>query len=291
MLKILAPAKINLTLEVLGRRPDGYHEVCTIIQAINLCDVLELELSPDISVEADIPALSAEDNLVHRAALLLKEFNDKPKGACLKLTKHIPEAAGLGGGSSDAAAALIGLNKLWRLGLSTEDLLPIAAKLGSDVPFFLYSGAALAEGRGELVTPLKKGIKAWVVLLEPSLPPLPDKTQRLYSSLSPSSFTKGEFTAKLADVLNQARVPDATLLFNVFESVAFEVFQTLSDYRERFLGAGAEWVHLAGSGPTLYTLVENRRKAEALTQALTNQGLKSYLVQTFNQQHSSVENL
>ena len=282
MLKVLAPAKINLTLEVLGKRPDGYHEVRTIIHALNLCDVLELETASDIKVKSEIVGLAAEDNLVYRAARLLREFSAYPLGACLRLTKCSPAAAGLGGGSSDAAAALRGLNKLWRLGLSIKELLPLAAKLGSDVPFFLYGGVALAEGRGELVTPLRRGIKAWVVLLDPGLPQLPDKTRQLYTSLSQSSFTRGEFTAKMADALAQGHILNAALVFNVFETVAFEVFRTLSDYRERFLTAGAGWVHLAGSGPTLYTLIEDRQKAERLCQSLTDQGLKCYLAQTLD---------
>jgi 4-diphosphocytidyl-2-C-methyl-D-erythritol kinase len=288
MLKVLAPAKINLTLEVLGKRPDGYHEVRTIIHAIDLCDVLELEPALDIQVKADIAELPTEANLVYQAARLLKEFSAYPQGACLKLTKRIPAAAGLGGGSSDAAAALRGLNKLWRLGLSTEELLPLAAKLGSDVPFFLYGGAASAEGRGEQVTPLRKGIKAWVVLLEPGLPRLPDKTRQLYTSLRQNNFTRGEFTAKMADALAQGHVLNAALVFNAFESVAFEVFRTLGDYRERFLAAGADWVHLAGSGPTLYTLIEDKQKAERLCESLTGQGLKCYLAQTLDQRLKSV---
>jgi 4-diphosphocytidyl-2-C-methyl-D-erythritol kinase len=194
----------------------------------------------------------------------------------------------LGGGSSDAAAALRGLNKLWRLRLSTKELLPLAAKLGSDVPFFLYGGAALAEGRGELVTPLRKGIKAWVVLLDPGLPQLPDKTRQLYISLCQSNFTRGEFTVKMADALSQGHDLDAALVFNAFESVAFEVFRTLGDYRERFLAAGADWVHLAGSGPTLYTLIEDKQKAERLCESLTGQGLKCYLAQTLDQRLKSV---
>ena len=288
MLKVLAPAKINLTLEVLGKRPDGYHEVRTVIQAIGLCDVLELEATPDIQVKADIAELPNEANLVYQAAKLLKEFSAFPRGACLKLTKRIPAAAGLGGGSSDAAAALMGLNRLWRLGLSVEDLLPLAAKLGSDVPFFLYGGAALAESRGERVTPLRNSVKAWIVLLDPNLPQLPDKTRRLYTSLHQSSFTKGEFTAKMADAVDKGRVLDAALIYNVFESVAFEIFQTLGDYRERFLAAGADWVHLAGSGPTLYTLNEDRHRAEVLHHSLIDQGLKSYLAQTLEQRSDAV---
>jgi len=288
MLKILAPAKINLTLEVLGKRPDGYHEVRTVIQAIGLCDVLELEVAPDIQVKADIAELPTEANLVYQAARLLKEFSAFPRGACLKLTKCIPAAAGLGGGSSDAAATLIGLNRLWQLGLSIEDLLPLAAKLGSDVPFFLYGGAAFAESRGERVTPLRNSVKAWIVLLDPNLPQLPDKTRRLYTSLRQSNFTKGELTHKMAEAIDKGYVLDAALIYNIFESVAFEIFQTIGDYRERFLAAGADWVHLVGSGPTLYTLIEDRQKAEVLRQNLTNQGLKCYLAQTLEQRSDAV---
>ncbi len=153
-LVLKAYAKINLTLEVLGRREDGYHDIVSILQTIDLHDTLTLEPAQDMALECDQSELEGPDNLVLKAAALLREATGCHQGARLKLQKGIPLAAGLGGGSSDAAAALLGLSRLWGLGLSAEKLMPLAAKLGSDVPFFLYGGTAMAQGRGEIVRPL-----------------------------------------------------------------------------------------------------------------------------------------
>lgn len=168
MLKLKAPAKVNLTLEVLGRRPDGYHEIGSIIQAIGLYDVLTMEPAQGLEVEPEM--IAGEENMVMKAARLLKDATGTLQGARLRLTKSIPVRMGLGGGSSDAAATLTGLNRLWGLGLSRERLLPLALALGSDVPFFVHGSTALVEGRGETVTPLPSPPLKKVVLLCPSPP-------------------------------------------------------------------------------------------------------------------------
>src|SRR4030043_1892880 len=154
MLKYLAPAKINLVLEVLSKRADGYHEIRSLIQAINLCDVFSFELADETSFECTEPSLQTSDSLVVQAAELLRKVGGYNKGAKIKLEKRIPWGAGLGGGSSDAAATLSALNRLWNLKLTISDLIEPAARLGSDVPFFIYGGTALIEGRGERVMPL-----------------------------------------------------------------------------------------------------------------------------------------
>ena len=151
---IETPAKVNLTLEVLGKRNDGYHEIASVMQAINLCDRLTFSIADDLSLITDTPGLDTKDNLVYRAASLLNDKTGVSAGAEIHLCKGIPVAAGLGGGSSDAAATLLGLNRLWGLHLARDELEELAAQLGSDVPFFLAGGAALAEGRGERITPL-----------------------------------------------------------------------------------------------------------------------------------------
>ncbi|MFC1956296.1 4-(cytidine 5'-diphospho)-2-C-methyl-D-erythritol kinase, partial [Chloroflexota bacterium] len=154
MLKIEAPAKLNLTLEVLGERPDGYHEIRSVIQTINLCDSLSFRMSENITFNSDTPGWNAEESLVSRAASLLQKTTGCSKGAIIEVNKHIPLVAGLGGDSSDTAATLRGLNQLWESGLPQEELLELAARLGSDVPFFIHSGTALVAGRGELVRTL-----------------------------------------------------------------------------------------------------------------------------------------
>ena len=153
-MEIPAYAKINLTFEVLGKLGDGYHLVTTVMQTIALADKLRFELDTQLKVECEYEELSGEQNLVWQAAVELAEVGRIEPGAKITVEKHIPIGMGMGGGSSDAATALLGLNRLWGLGLSIDDLAPIAAKLGSDVSFFLFGGTALAQGEGEQVTKL-----------------------------------------------------------------------------------------------------------------------------------------
>jgi 4-diphosphocytidyl-2-C-methyl-D-erythritol kinase len=264
---LYAPAKINWTLEVLGR-PDhyrGYHEVRTVLQAIDLCDILEFGPGEGVRLEVEGPHEASEDDLVLRAAALLDGGGGR--GARIRLTKRIPVAAGLGGGSSDAAATLRGLNELWRLGLSGERLAEMAAGLGSDVPFFLAGGTALAEGRGERVTPLPDAPQAWLVLLAPPIAPA-DKTRRMYAALKPSEFSDGSRTAALVAAIREGRSVADGGLYNVFERAAYAAFAGLEAYREALLTAGAQRVHLAGAGPALFSVAEDEAAARAMLSRL-----------------------
>lgn len=280
MLTVLAPAKINLTLEVLGKRPDGFHEIRSLIQSINLCDRLRLRLSHDIKFSSDNPGFVWEESLISRATALLQETTGCSKGATIELTKRIPLSSGLGGDSSAAAAILSGLNKLWKLGLSLKELAKLAPKLGSDVSFFLYGGTALVEGRGEKITPLPPLPHRWVVLMIPDVPRMPEKTRRLYASLKPSHYTDGQITERFITALKGGGKIKPSMLFNAFENVAFEQFPGLEVYKEHFLKLGAPVVHLAGSGSALFTLVEDRAEAERLYENLQKQGVESYLAET-----------
>lgn len=279
VLTLKAYAKINWTLEVLGRRPDGYHEVATVMETIGLWDTLSLSHHEELCLECSWPELQGLDNLALVAARRLRELSGYGGGAQIRLEKAIPVAAGLGGGSSDAAAVLRGLNHLWGLGLSRERLDQIGSELGSDVPFFVYGGAALVEGRGERVTPLPSPPRAWLVLLRPPLA-VEHKTATLYRSLTAAHFTSGAATRRLADHVAQGRsiLPDH--LFNAFEGVAYSVFGSLEEYRRRFLAAGAKEVHLASSGPTLFCLVEDEAQGERLADSLRSQGLEAYVAAT-----------
>jgi len=280
MLTVLAPAKLNLTLEVLAKRPDGYHELRSVIQTINLCDSLRFQLSQDIIFKSNMPDWTPEKSLVSKAVGLLQETTGGSKGATIAISKRIPLMSGLAGDSTDAAATLQGLNKLWALGLSSEKLLELAAQLGSDVAFFLYGGTALVEGRGEVVTSLPPLPHMWVVLIMPDVPPLPGKTKRLYASLRTDHYTDGQITERLVAVLGEGREPTPSLLFNTFENVAFTHFAQLKVYKEHLAKVGAENIHLAGSGPTLFTLVKDKTKAEDLHIRLHRQGLETYLTDT-----------
>ena len=279
-LVIKAYAKVNLALEVLGRRPDGYHEIASILQTIDLYDTLSFEPASELKLDCP-PELASETNLVMRAARQLKQVSAYRQGAHITLEKGIPVAGGLGGGSSDAAAALHGLNRLWGLGLARERLAAIAAGLGSDVSFFVYGGTALARGRGERISPLPPLAEHWLVLLHPNLPIPEGKTARLYSRLNPTHFSEGEATVRLFASLSSEL--DISLLYNVFEKVAFDFFPGLSDYRQRFLEAGAPSVHLAGSGPTLFTMLKQKEPAAEICRRLEAQGLEAYLAGTVSQ--------
>ena len=280
MTVIEAPAKINLTLEVLDERPDGYHEISSVVQTIGLYDRLHFSPAPRISFKCDSPEFVAGESLVSRAAAMLKEISGYPGGANIEIEKRIPLVAGLGGDSSDAAAVLGGLNQLWELGLSAERLLELASELGSDVAFFLYGGAALVEGRGEKVTRLPPLARKWAVLLVPPFPPMEQKTARLYAGLKSGHYTDGRITGKLAKVLGEGRGFKPSLLFNTFENVAFDFFPKLKLYKKHFIKLGAAGVHLAGSGPTLFSIFEDKSRAEDLHTRCKDQGLEAYLAET-----------
>ncbi len=275
MLTIRAPAKVNLVLEVLGKEGD-YHRISSVVQSIDLCDVLSFEPAGEILFECDDPALQ-NDNLVTRAAMVLRTGTGCGSGARIRLHKRIPRSAGLGGGSSDAAAALLGLNELWRLGLSTAELVDLGVRLGSDVPFFLYGGTALVEGRGELITPLPPLASTNFVLLVPSLPVVEGKTGRMYSALTGASFTDGRRVQECVAALRQGKAVDRAVMVNAFESVAYDLMPELDGCRKALLEAGAPVVLLAGSGPCLFTSFPAREKAVRLHSHLTRKGFECYL--------------
>lgn len=274
---MLALAKINLTLEVLGKRPDGFHEIRSVVQTISLCDTLDFEIGTKVTIESSLPGWSARESLVARASALLQEVTGCSKGATITVTKRIPLTSGLGGDSSDAAATLRGLNELWGLHLSGRELLELAPRLGSDVAVLLHGGTALASGRGEVVTPLPPMPRTPVIIVMPSLPRPAGKTAQLYASLNPNHHTDGQITSRLAEALRQGEPVRPSMLFNTFENVAFDCFSGLAVYREHMAKLGADHVHLAGSGPALFTLATDKAHADDLYSRYRQQGLEAYL--------------
>ena len=279
-----AYAKVNLTLEVLGRRDDGYHEISTILQTIDLADILRFESASSLTIESSDASLAGEGNLVWWAADLLRRSVSHPGGAHIQLEKHIPVGMGLGGGSSDAAATLSCLNILWGLDMDDAALHKLAASLGSDVPFFLTGGTCLGAGRGEEITPLPPPPMAWVALLCPAVvPPAPDssapKTAHMYSMLTPDDFTDGSYTRSLSDALAGGEFSDG-LLFNGFGPVARRAMPAHAEMEELLLDAGAAKMCLAGAGPALYTLLWSECEAQNIHNSLKNRGLEAYCVRT-----------
>jgi len=230
--------------------------------------------------KSDMPDWIPEESLVSKTVGLIRKATGCTRGATIKVNKRIPLLSGLGGDSSDAAAILRGLNKLWGLGLSLKELLELASQLSSDASFFLYGGTALAEGRGEIVTSLPSLPHMWVVLMMPPVPRRPGKTKQLYASLQASHYTGGQITDELVTLLARGKEVTSSSLFNVFEEVALDNFVGLGKYREQFLEAGAQEVHLAGSGPALFTLVRDKNQAEKIYENLQKEGLESFLNDT-----------
>ena len=280
MLVIEAPAKINLTLEVLGKRKDGYHEIRSVIQTLSFCDSLQITPGKEVEFKGNIPDWSSERSLVIKAVESLKKATGAVKGAKIKIKKRIPLISGLGGDSSDAAAILRGLNQFWELNLPPNKLRDMAQNLGSDVSFFLTGGTALMEGRGETITSLPPIPHHWIILIIPDVSRIPGKTKRLYSMLQPAHFTDGKITDKLAADLKSKGEFNTSLLFNTFENVVFARGEELTNYRDHLLKLGAPNVHLAGSGPTLFTILDKKPQAEDLWKRLKDQKMDIYLTET-----------
>ncbi len=282
-MELLAYAKLNLALEVLGKRSDGYHEVRTVMQTIDLADKLMLRPANDISVQCTEAALNGHDNLVWRAATALaKHGNGVPK-AEIFLEKNIPVAMGLGGGSSDAAAAITSLNRLWDLRLPANELALVAAEVGSDVTFFIAGGTALASGRGEQISPMAPLPDTTVTLVCPNIE-ITDKTARLYSRLTPEHFSDGSRIDRMVENL-KAGESVSDIQYNVFEEVAFDAFPGLARLSDRLIAATGKVPHLSGAGPALYFLPSTKDEYQTVSDALQPCEARVYLVQTVDCGH------
>lgn len=283
-----AYAKVNWALEVLGRRADGYHEIVSVIETIGLYDTVEVSAADELTLRCSIAELETPDNLAFRAASLLRQACGHRSGAAIRIEKAIPLAAGLGGGSTDAAAALQALNELWGLGLPVESLGDIGAKLGSDVPFFVGGGAALVRGRGERVEPLTSPPQCWLVLL-PTTAAIPDKTRTMYSRLTPATFTSGAAALALADRFRAGRPAGDDDIVNAFDEIADDVFDGLRERRRRIAATCGRRAHLAGSGPSLFVLADGEVEARALAAALHRDGFDALAVPTVGAAEDSDE--
>jgi len=280
VLKLQTPAKINLTLEVLGQRPDGYHELRSVFQTVGMYDTLYFEASRKVNITGNTEDWIPGESLVMRTVELIKKRARVRKGADIRVEKTIPLLSGLGGDSSDAAATVLGLNQLWGLDWEKEKLADVAAELGSDVTFFLTGGTALAEGRGEKITNLPALPRRWVVLMLPDIVAEKGKTSQMYQALRASHFTDGQTTRRLVEVLITGLSFRPTMLVNNFENVAFAKGSILKTYKEHILKLGATFVHLCGSGPALYTMYAEKTTADDLAVRCMNQGLRSHVVST-----------
>lgn len=278
-LAVRCPAKINWMLRVLARRADGYHELDTVFQAVDLWDTVEIRPAQALTLGCDDPALPTDArNLVLRAAERLRQRGRTASGAALYLRKAIPVGAGLGGGSSDAAGALLLCNRFWKLGLRPAELQPLAAELGADVPFFLSGGTARGTGRGDLIEPLEACESPPILL---GCPPFGISTKEVFERLPPR-LTPVENGVSLS-AFSPHKWPeekDFGSLVNDLEPLVYEGWPELKNFRDALLEAGASGALLSGSGSTVYGVFPDERRLDEARRRLRGEFVGWRLVAT-----------
>jgi 4-diphosphocytidyl-2-C-methyl-D-erythritol kinase len=269
------PAKINLCLSVIGKRPDGYHEVEMVMQAVGLYDEVTVRLAGSgITVRCDSDAIpGGEENIAYRAAREMLDLSGSPSGIAIDIKKNIPVAAGLGGGSSDAAAVLVACNRLLGAGLGRDRLADIGTRLGMDVPFFLYGPTALAKGRGELLTSLPSPPKFWVLLANPGFE---TSTAWVYKNLNFGLTKKGDCTNIAGLKVGQI----ARSLHNDLERVTAAAHPVIGEMERSLLDSGALGVCMSGSGPTVFGIFTAEAACRAAAQAIHSKGWRLYPAET-----------
>lgn len=272
---VRARGKINFTLDVLGKRPDGFHEVSMVMQSISLHDILSFQPSDNLELIWDPrgsrpPMLALdESNDILRAARLLKEISGSRRGAAIWLDKQLPIASGLGGGSADGAATLVGLNKMWQLNYTNQQLMEIAAQLGSDMPFCINGGTAVASGRGEIVQQLPF-VGLWHLAM--FKPPQGISTKLVYTSLQTSRVASPvtELLVRSIKAGDHNKIPE--FMSNNLESVTFSMMPELQQLKENLIFAGAEKAMMSGSGPTVFAITRDAEIAQQLVNEHTPPG-------------------
>ena len=265
-LTLFAPAKINYLLDVIAKRPDGYHDLRMIMQRVNLCDQISLTVTsaPDIIVTCNSPgAPDGPKNIAWKAATVLLDRAKSIYGVTIEITKNIPTAAGLGGGSSDAATVLMGLNELLEIGYSDKMLMEIGCTLGADVPFFIYKKTALAEGIGEKLTILPEMPKCWIVLINPGIHV---STAWVYRSLQLTKTVELNKLPQFFESIEQL----VSILSNDLEAVTISAFPIIAEIKSRLIDLGAVGSMMSGSGPTVFGIFKNLDSAEAARHQITD---------------------
>lgn len=273
-MRLRAMAKINLGLDVIRKREDGYHEVRMIMQTIRMYDVLDIrkKQNPGISLSTNLPYVpSDERNLVYKAAKLLMDEFDIKEGLSMRLSKSIPVAAGMAGGSSDAAAAFVGVNRLFRLGLSQEELMERAVRIGADVPYCIMRGTALAEGIGEKLTQLSAMPEGYVLIGKPGINV---STKTAYENLKLDAVEKRpDIDGMIRDIQNKDLYSMTEKMVNVFEPGLMEKYPVIGEIRDFMEERGALKAMMSGSGPTVFGIFDSKEKMNAAAAALRKTGL------------------
>lgn len=268
-LTLKALAKINLGLDVLGKRDNGYHDVRMIMQTIYLYDNVTLtkEKEPGIQVETNLSYLPVdENNIAYKAAKILMDEFGIQEGVHIKLDKHIPVAAGMAGGSSNAAAVLVGMNRLFGLGLNQKELMERGVALGADVPYCVMRGTALAEGIGEVLSPLPPLPKCYILIAKPAISV---STKWVYETLDSKEIVEHpDIDGVLEGLENQDIKKVAASMGNVLESVTIEKYPIIEKIKDAMKEAGALNAMMSGSGPTVFGIFDDRKMAKAAQQKL-----------------------
>lgn len=285
MLYVKAPAKINLTLDVLYKRPDHYHEVEMIMTTVDLADRIGLESRKDglikiISADRFVP--DDERNFAYQAAKLLKDTYGISEGVSIKIEKEIPIAAGLAGGSSDAAATLRGLNEMWNLNLTMDELAEHGAKIGSDVSFCVYGGTALATGRGEKIKELPSPPACWVVLAKPKIGV---STADVYGGLKLDGIKHPNTKQMIEAIEEEDYELVCQSLGNVLETVTFNLHPEVVTIKEQMQRFGADAVLMSGSGPTVFGLVDSESRATRIYNGLRGFCEEVYIVRMLGERN------
>ena len=279
-MSVTAAAKVNLSLEVLGKRADGYHELATVMQAVDLADRLVLEDAEELTLTSSSPGIPTDaGNLALRAAVALREAAKADRGVHIRLDKRIPVAAGLGGGSSDAAAVLLGLNRLWALRWPLARLTEVAVTLGMDVPFFLRGGVALGTGRGETLTSIG-GMPLALVLVNPGTSL---STAAVYGRVTPAMYSSGRHAQAMVEALRIRRTRQvAATLYNGLESAASGVSPDVGRMRAALLAAGAVGALMSGSGPTVFGVARSFEHARQIRARLVRPPWECWAVRSIS---------
>lgn len=275
-----APAKVNLTLDVKYKRPDGYHELETIMHQIDLCDHIILEQNREIVLESNSTKIPrGKDNLACRAAAQFMEKFGIKAGVRILLEKIIPVGAGLAGGSTDAAAVISGLNRLYDLGAELEDLMPIAASLGSDVPFCLQGGTALATGRGEILEPVYPAHALNLVLVKP---PFEVSTARVYGHLDLATVREHPDARQLLAAWDHNDLESMALnMINVLENVTINRFPEIGQIKKKLTDLGAGAVLMSGSGPSVFGLFGSIGEAKSARDQMRDMYREVFLASSY----------
>lgn len=278
MIELHAPAKVNLYLDVIDKRLDDYHDIVSVMQVIGLYDIIQLEAAEKISLKCPALDLPSESNLAYKAAVLLQEYATKGQGVSIKIDKHIPVGAGLGGGSSDAASVLIGLNQLWELDLNKQELMQIGERLGADIPFFIIKGTCLAEGIGTKITPLPNLCNMWFVLVYPRIN---ISTAWVYKNIK---FKLTNQIKKVKIILDGLKHNDIMTVsagcYNKLEDVTLNAYPQIKTIKDELMNAGCLAALMSGSGSCVFGITRSKEEADRIACKLKGDNQDIFVVRS-----------